>query len=164
MNDNERLKPVNEFCIDDIVVLSYCPEEIREDGACLALGLMYALYDDNNPYRFHYLALRKKDDQIFQEPLRYRESYKLVLKSVCQDIQKHMSGNLGSVYVEMIDPKTDSPIGLSFWNQEHYEDRSFSVTYTRNEFDEQCLLSFIDRVYHAFLKNYKAIMEKMADI
>ncbi|PNH18521.1 hypothetical protein B6K86_09050 [Lachnospiraceae bacterium] len=155
-----RLLPVSTFRLADIVVQSYMPNEIKSNGACLAMGVMFAAYG-NNLYKFDFLLLRRPGEKIFSEPLVYKDLGKLLLKEVCQDIQMYMGGQLGSVYVQMIDPQTNGKIGASFWNFDR-DSRSFSVAYYATEgFNVEKLSDLVNQVYLTFIVNHETIMTKM---
>lgn len=161
MAENGKILPTGVLRVDDIAVASYAPMEIRTNGVCLALGVLFAGML-NSPYEFDFLLLRHARERIFSEPLVYRDMAKLSLKQLCQDIQNFMNGELGSVYVQMHDKKTGNKVGASFWNMDT-QLRSFNIAYhVSEEFSEKKLSSFVNQVYFAFLNNYETLMQKMA--
>lgn len=164
MGETSKLESSGVFRLDDIIVESYVPEEIQNNGVCLALGLMFALYG-NHPYQFEFLMLRHSGKQIFAEPLIYKDPRRLVMKEICFDIQKHMRGDLGSVYVQMKERESGVSIGGSFWNLNRGF-RSFSVAYRackadRTDINTKRLGEFVSQVYYAFLNNYDTVMQKL---
>jgi hypothetical protein len=60
-----RLLPVSTFRLADIVVQSYMPNEIKSNGACLAMGVMFAAYG-NNLYKFDFCCFAAREKKYFQ--------------------------------------------------------------------------------------------------
>ena len=160
MEEKNILKPTGQLNLSGTIVDSFAPEVLRTNGVCLVMGMLFALLG-NDSYQFEYLMLRHSGDQIFKEPLVYKDQQKLKLKIVCQDIVQFMDDDLGSVYVQMKDVRTDTSFGIALWNLE-YNSRSFSIAYRLiYGLDTRCLNTYINQVYCSLINNYEQLMSKL---
>lgn len=158
---NRTLPPLAFVNVDKIQVDSYFPVELSKNGAGLIMALLMICYK-NNPYRFDYMIIRKSFPDIYTEPLCYKASDSLILKEICQDIERQLSGSFGSLYIQMTDNETDEKIGISFW-QEKQQERSFSIAYHVDSEKEDKTKSpdFIAQVYSSFLLQMEPLLQKL---
>lgn len=168
ISEDGQLQPTGILKVDRLTVSSYMPEAIKQNGACLALGFLFARME-KKPYELEYMLLRHEGERIFSEPLVYRDERKIVLKKIADDVQRFMHGKLGSVYIQMKEKneqkeeKIEKQFGISFWNLD-YDSRFFNVAYRidgERSINERHLSRVISQVYCAFVNGYKDIMEKM---
>ena len=161
MAELERLIPVNEMLIDDMVAYSYAFREREANGICLAFGLVMALYHGKADYEFDMLKIQpsKKKKFIEKEPL----VYKLIMKELCVDIQKDMDGIFEYVYVQMKHLSTQRMIGAAFWN-EHPEFCTFHVVYEEEEKKdhEKEVLDFVNEIYRMLTSEKDTILEMLS--
>lgn len=163
MEDGKSLLPSDVLQVDNIIVKSFFPEELKENGVSLAFGLMLALHG-KDAYQFKFLMLcpaGEPGEAVMTEPLIYKNTRQLVMKDVCRDVQKYMGGKFRSVYVHLMEVESGEEIGISLWNI-NKDSRSFSIAcHMEGEEAQKRLLDFVDRVYKIFLGNYEAVMNKL---
>ena len=164
MGELKRLLPMKEMLVDDIVAYSYMPNELKAKGISLAFGLLMAVYHGKTEYEFDHLKIQPKrtKEMINKEPLVYKERERLVIKELCADIQRYMSGAFEYVYVQMKNSRTQHIMGAAFWN-EHPEVCTFHVVYEEGKEDqEKDVLEFVDEVYKMLSTEKDTILEMLS--
>ncbi|WP_097006566.1 hypothetical protein [Lacrimispora amygdalina] len=158
MNDG-TLSPVTFVSVDNIQVDSYFPVELLKNGTCLIMALLMIFYK-NNPYHLDYMLIRKSALDMYTEPLRYTDGDNLILKDICQDVERQFDGSFGNIYVQMMDNETNEIIGISFW-QEKKQERSFSIAYHVDSESKKKLPSFTKQVYLTFVLQMEQLLQKL---
>lgn len=158
MNDG-TLSPVTFVNVDNIQVDSYFPMELSKNGTCLIMALLMIFYK-NNPYHLDYMLIKKSALDMYTEPLRYKAGDSLILKDICQDVERQFGGSFGNIYIQMMDNETNEIIGVSFW-QERKQDRSFSIAYHVDSESKKKLPRFSKQVYITFVLQMEQLLQKL---